>query len=126
MSFRPKETPSSFRSGRRLYRNVGEDRPDNFILGNSFTSGDFPAMILQHASRVVWMSHLLCGFDWNEVEQYRPDEVWWMPTERFLVCLTGRKPKGLPERKAVSAGDKVPAGLAAQMGAVRGRDGARQ
>ena len=96
------------------------------ILGDSFTSGDLPPLILQHASRVVWMSHLLCGFDWNEVEQYRPDEVWWMPTERFLVCLTGRKPKGLPERKAVSAGDKVPAGLAAQMGAVRGRDGAGQ
>jgi alginate O-acetyltransferase complex protein AlgJ len=100
--------------------------PTVLILGDSFTSGDLPPLILQHASRVVWMSHLLCGFDWNEVEQYRPDEVWWMPTERFLVCLTGQKPKGLPERKAVSTGDKVPAGLAARMGAVRGRDGARQ
>ena len=97
--------------------------PTILILGDSFTSGDFPPMILQHASRVVWMSHLVCGFDWNEVEKYRPDEVWWMPTERFLVCLTGQKPKGLPERKAAP---NVPAGLAAEIGAVRGRDGARQ
>ena len=100
--------------------------PTILILGDSFTSGDFPPMILQHASRVVWMSHLICGFDWNEVEKYRPDEVWWMPTERFLVCLTGKKPKGLPERKTVSAEGKVRAGLAAQMGAAWSRDGGRE
>jgi alginate O-acetyltransferase complex protein AlgJ len=99
--------------------------PTILILGDSFTSRAFPAMILQHASRVVWMSHLLCGFDWNEVEQYRPDEVWWMPTERFVICLTGRKPKGLPEHKAVSDGQKVPAGRAAQMSGAWGRDDAR-
>jgi alginate O-acetyltransferase complex protein AlgJ len=100
--------------------------PTILILGDSFTGGFFPPMVLQHAGRVVWMSHMVCGFDWNEVETYRPDEVWWMPAERFLVCLPGLKPKGLPERKAVSAREKVPAGLAAQMSAVRGRDGARQ
>ena len=100
--------------------------PTILILGDSFTSGFFPPMILQHAHRVVWMSHLVCGFDWNEVEKYRPDEVWWMPTERFLVCLPGVKPKGLPEGKADSAQGKVPAGLAAQMGGVRGRDGERE
>ena len=83
-------------------------------------------MVLQHAGRVVWMSHMVCGFDWNEVEKYRPDEVWWMPTERFLVCLPGAKPKGLPEGKTDSAQGKAPAGLAAQMGAARSRDGARE
>ena len=72
------------------------------------------------------MSHLVCGFDWNEVEKYRPDEVWWMPTERFLVCLPGVKPKGLPERGTDSARGTAPAGLAAQMGAARGRDGVRE
>ena len=72
---------------------------NSLILGDSFTSGFFPPMVLQHAGRVVWMSHMVCGFDWNEVEKYRPDEVWWMPTERFLVCLPGAKPRGLPEGK---------------------------
>src|ERR1700691_65693 len=100
--------------------------PTILILGDSFTSGYLPPMVLQHASRVVWMSHMVCGFDWNEVEKYRPDEVWWMPTERFLVCLPGVKPKGLLEGKTHSAEGKVPAGLAAQMGAARSRDGARE
>ena len=83
-------------------------------------------MILQHASRVVWVGHLVCGFDWSEAEKYRPDEVWWMPTERFLVCLPGVKPKGLAERRADSAQGKALAGLAAQMGGRRSPDGARE
>jgi alginate O-acetyltransferase complex protein AlgJ len=100
--------------------------PTILILGDSFTSGYFPPMVLQHASRVVWMSHLVCGFDWNEVEKYHPDEVWWMPTERFLVCLPGVKPKGLPESKTHSGQGRAPGGLAAQMGGARSRDGARE
>jgi alginate O-acetyltransferase complex protein AlgJ len=100
--------------------------PTILILGDSFTGGDLPPMVLQHAGRVVWMNHMMCGFDWNEVEKYRPDEVWWMPTERFLVCLPGLKPKGLPERRTDSARGKAPAGLAAQMGEARSRDGERE
>jgi alginate O-acetyltransferase complex protein AlgJ len=100
--------------------------PTILILGDSFTAGFFPPMVLQHAGRVVWMSHMVCGFDWDEVEKYRPDEVWWMPTERFLVCLPGAKPKGLPESKTDSAQEKAPAGLPAQVGAARSRDGARE
>jgi hypothetical protein len=49
-----------------------------------------------------------------------------MPTERFLVCLPGVKPKGLPESKTDSIQGKAPAGLAAQMGTARSRDGARE
>jgi alginate O-acetyltransferase complex protein AlgJ len=104
----------------------GKTGPTILILGDSFTSGFFPPMVLQHAGRVVWMSHLVCGFDWNEVERYQPDEVWWMPTERFLVCLTGVKPKGLPERKLDAAQSAVPAGLAVEAGETRSRDGARE
>ncbi len=100
--------------------------PTILILGDSFTGGFFPPMVLQHAGRVVWMSHMVCGFDWNEVEKYRPDEVWWMPTERFLVCLPGLKPKGLPERKMDSGPGNVPPGLAAQMGGARSPDGERE
>jgi len=93
--------------------------PTILILGDSFTGGYLPAMILQHAHRVVWVDHKSCGFDWAEVEKYRPDEVWWMPNERFLVCKPGLKPKGLPEDKAEAAAGAAPAGLAAETGTAR-------
>ena len=77
--------------------------PTILILGNSFTGGYLPAMILQHAHRVIWMDHKSCGFSWSEMDKYRPDEVWWMPNERFLVCNAGLRPIGLPEGKPDSA-----------------------
>jgi hypothetical protein len=72
------------------------------------------------------MDHKSCGFDWDEVEKYRPDEVWWMPNERFLVCKPGLKPRGLPESKVDSAEGRAPAGLAAQVDAAGDRDGGRE
>ena len=99
--------------------------PTILILGNSFTGGYLPPMILQHAHRVIWMDHKSCGFDWSEVEKYRPDEVWWMPDERFLVCHPGLKPKGLPESKTDAAEGRASAGLPDRIGAARKR-GARE
>jgi hypothetical protein len=96
------------------------------ILGDSFTGGYLPPMVLQHAHRVIWMNHLMCGFDWSEVENYHPDEVWWMPNERFLVCVPGLTPKNLPESKAEAAEDRAPGGLASQVGAAGNRDGGRE
>jgi hypothetical protein len=100
--------------------------PAILILGDSFTGGYFPSMVLQHAHRVVWMDHLSCDFDWKALENYHPDEVWWMPTERFLVCPPGVRPKGLPESNAAPADGRAHPGLAAQFGAARNRDGARE
>jgi hypothetical protein len=100
--------------------------PTILILGDSFTGGYLPPMILQHARRVIWMNHLVCGFDWSQVEAYHPDEVWWMPNERFLVCIPGVKPKGLPENRADAAESRAPGGLASQVGAAGNRDGARE
>jgi alginate O-acetyltransferase complex protein AlgJ len=100
--------------------------PTILILGDSFTGGYLPAMILQHAHRVIWMDHKSCGFDWNDMDKYRPDEAWWMPNERFLVCKPGLKPLGLPESKPESAEGKAPAGLAAQVGAAGNRNGGRE
>ncbi len=74
--------------------------PTILILGDFFTGGYLPPMILQHAHRVVWMNHLVCGFDWNEVEKYHPDEVWWMANERFLVCIPGAETKGLARKQS--------------------------
>jgi alginate O-acetyltransferase complex protein AlgJ len=100
--------------------------PTILILGDSFTGGYLPAMILQHAHRVIWMDHKSCGFDWSEVETYHPDEVWWMPNERFLVCKAGLKPMGLPEGKLDSAEGRAPGGLAEQIDAAGKRHGAQQ
>ncbi len=66
--------------------------PTIMIIGDSFTGGYFDQMLLQHAGRVVWLETHRCGFDWKAIDKYRPDEVWWMPTERFLICDPGVRP----------------------------------
>jgi hypothetical protein len=58
-------------------------------------------MVLQHAGRVVWLHHLLCGFDWKWIDQFHPDEVWWMPTERSILCGVGVTPSGFPSGATV-------------------------
>ncbi len=100
--------------------------PTILVLGDSFTSGYLSLMILQHAHRVIWMNHWFCGFDWGELENYHPDEVWWMPTERFLLCSPGVKPKGLPESHAAPVDGRASPGVAAQVDAAGNRDGARE
>ena len=103
-----------------------EAGPTILILGDSFTGEYFPTIILQHANRVIWMNHSFCGFDWKALENYHPDEVWWMPTERFLVCSPGLKPKGLPESNGTPGGGRTHPGLAARVGAAGNQDGARE
>lgn len=60
--------------------------PTIMIFGDSFTQDYFPRMALQHAGRVVWLEHHKCGFDWKAIDRFQPDEVWWLPNERFLLC----------------------------------------
>ena len=66
--------------------------PTIMIIGDSFTGAHFAEMLLQHVGRVVWLDHQHCGFDWKAIERFHPDEVWWMPNERFLVCDPGARP----------------------------------
>jgi alginate O-acetyltransferase complex protein AlgJ len=66
--------------------------PTIMIFGDSFTGGYFAPMLLQHAGRVIWLGHHFCGFDWKAIDRFHPDEVWWMPTERFLICAPGAWP----------------------------------
>ena len=75
----------------------GHPGPTILILGDSFTGAHFETMLLPHVGHVVWLSHEHCGFDWSAIDRFRPDEVWWMPTERFLVCDPGVRPIGFPE-----------------------------
>ncbi|MBV9286450.1 MAG: hypothetical protein JO288_01265, partial [Hyphomicrobiales bacterium] len=70
----------------------GRPGPTVMIFGDSFTAAYFAPMLLQHVGRVVWLEHKHCGFDWRMIDRFRPDEVWWMPNERFLVCGPGARP----------------------------------
>src|SRR5271154_5082445 len=66
--------------------------PTIMVLGDSFTQDYFARMALQRAGRVVWLEDHKCGFDWKAIDRFHPDEVWWMPNERFLICDPGVKP----------------------------------
>jgi hypothetical protein len=70
--------------------------PKVMVIGDSSTL-DFSTMIDTNGGEFSWIFHYSCGFDWTWVERFRPDEVWWMPTERLFLCSPGARPKGLPE-----------------------------
>ena len=71
---------------------TGRPGPTITVIGDSFTQGYFPLMLSQHAGRAIWIHHHECGFDWKLIDKFRPDEVWWAPTERFLLCDPGVAP----------------------------------
>jgi alginate O-acetyltransferase complex protein AlgJ len=66
--------------------------PTIMVIGDSFTGGLFDRLMLAHAGRFVWLEHHRCAFDWKAIDRFHPDEVWWMPTERFLLCDPGAEP----------------------------------
>jgi alginate O-acetyltransferase complex protein AlgJ len=70
----------------------GRAGPTIMVIGDSFTASYFPPMLAQHAGRAIWLNHRDCGFDWNWIDKLKPDEVWWAPTERFLICDEGVRP----------------------------------
>jgi len=71
---------------------TGKPGPTVMVIGDSFTASYFPLMLSQHAGRAIWVHHHQCGFDWKLIDRFRPDEVWWAPTERFLLCDPGVRP----------------------------------
>ena len=58
------------------------------MVGDSFTASFFPPMLAQHVGRAIWVHYDKhgCSFDWSLVDKYHPDEVWWAPVERALIC----------------------------------------
>jgi len=72
---------------------AGRKGPTVMVIGDSFTTDYFPTMLSQHVGRAIWIHHRHCGFDWAVIDKLRPDEVWWTPVERFLVCWPGQSPK---------------------------------
>jgi hypothetical protein len=66
--------------------------PTIMVIGDSFTASYFPRMLLRHVGRAIWLNHRQCGFDWKWLYKFQPDEVWWIPTERFVICDEGVRP----------------------------------
>ena len=75
---------------------TGRPGPTILIIGDSYTASYFPLMLAQHVGRAIWIHHHECGFDWSVVEKFHPDEVWWAPTERFLICDPHVRPLNFP------------------------------
>ncbi len=71
---------------------TGKEGPTVMVIGDFFTASYFPLMLSQHVGRAIWVHHHQCGFDWKLIDRFRPDEVWWAPTERFLICDPGVRP----------------------------------
>ena len=83
------------------YRVTGDQHgPTIMIIGNSFTADLFAPLLLQRTATVVWLHHQMCRFDWKWIDEFRPDEVWWMPTERYMSCRHGDRPLGFPDTSA--------------------------
>lgn len=81
---------------------TGEPGPTVMVIGDSFTESYFPPMLAQHSGTVIWLHYRQCGFDWKWIEKFKPDEVWWTPTERALLCDRGKRPIGFPVRNAAA------------------------
>ena len=80
----------------------GRPGPTVMVIGDFFTTDLFTTLLVQHVARAIWINHQRCGFDWKWIDVYHPDEVWWMPTERFLNCSSA------PGRSGSSADDREP------------------
>jgi alginate O-acetyltransferase complex protein AlgJ len=66
------------------------------IIGDSFTMYYLAPLLANHVGRIVWQHHKFCGFDWKLIDRFQPDEVWFVPTERYLLCTPGVRPEGFP------------------------------
>ena len=78
--------------------------PVIMVVGDSFTMVHFAPMIAASGGRAIWLHHNFCGFDWQWIEKLQPDQVWYLPTERYFPCDVRRHPTGMPAR-GVTADD---------------------
>ncbi|MBR0650842.1 hypothetical protein GXW78_14310 [Roseomonas terrae] len=74
--------------------------PTIMIIGDSFSNVEILMLTAQNARRVVWLHHEGCHFDWKWIDQFQPDEIWWLPVERAMLCWTDRRPRNMPEAPA--------------------------
>lgn len=77
--------------------------PSVLIVGDLFSEISFETLLASHAGRMAWLYARDCGFDWSWIDRFKPDEVWWVPTERLMLCNNGAWPPGLPHGTAKAA-----------------------
>lgn len=74
------------------------------VLGDSFTAGLWrPLLLRSGASRIGWMHHAACGFDFADIVRFNPTYVILAPAERAMPCGAKRWPHGLPYAPAPAA-----------------------
>jgi hypothetical protein len=74
---------------------VGSEGPAIMILGDSYTRPYWVEFLLRNTSRVAWMHHRNCAFDYGAVIRFKPDLLIWAPVERATACQ--RWPDGLKD-----------------------------
>jgi alginate O-acetyltransferase complex protein AlgJ len=75
----------------------GHSGPTIMVLGDSFTQVFFGPLLLPYVAHELSLHISSCGFDWKAIDHFHPDEVWWMPTERFSTCNLGASPDNFAE-----------------------------
>jgi hypothetical protein len=66
------------------------------VLGDSFSRGFLRPLLGRSASRLVWMDHRNCRFDWAELERFDPDVVYFLMVERAAASCLGNRPQHMP------------------------------
>ncbi len=69
--------------------------PTVLVIGDSYTKWFFKDLVMRRTGHFIWIHHLDCGFDWKWVERFHPQLVWYMASERLLICYPGQHPAGL-------------------------------
>ncbi len=66
------------------------------VIGDSFSRDFFRPLLARNASRLVWMHHERCRFDWSELERFQPDSVLLLIVERYAASCAGNRPRNMP------------------------------
>jgi hypothetical protein len=67
------------------------------IVGDSFSRNFMRPYFAQHVSRLVWVHHMSCRFDWSVIDRFDPDTVLFLMNERLLTGCAGNRPSGMPD-----------------------------
>jgi alginate O-acetyltransferase complex protein AlgJ len=89
----PKGVLRTISSKPKLYETTLDrsEGPAVLVIGDSFTDPSresFAQMILSRARKMLWLAHSDTATERRLATELQPDEVWYMPTERFMLCIT--------------------------------------
>lgn len=70
----------------RAERRGAEGGPTMAIIGDSFTREYFRGFAMDYGTRLTWVHHRSCEFDWTTIRKARADLVVFQVVERNLGC----------------------------------------